>query len=137
MGAGSTAFNANNLTSFNDGTITLTATSTDQAGNTSAQTTQTFTKDVIAPANPTSVTLTNGLGQGIATRSQRSPTPRGALGRFRSLSRACWHAYLVCMRLQVRMNKRGLGFLQVVLAPVMPLHRCRCRQQPPVACPGS
>jgi hypothetical protein len=65
-GAGSVSFNANNLTTFNDGTITASATSTDLAGNTSGTTTGTNTKDVVAPDAPTAVAISNGGGQGSA-----------------------------------------------------------------------
>jgi hypothetical protein len=65
-GGGTQTFNSNNLTSFNDGTITASATATDAAGNTSAATTTTNTKDTVAPAAPTSVALSNGGGTGSA-----------------------------------------------------------------------
>jgi hypothetical protein len=65
-GAGSVSFNANNLTTFNDGTISASATATDQAGNASGATSTTNTKDVVAPNAPTAVTLTNGGGTGNA-----------------------------------------------------------------------
>jgi hypothetical protein len=64
-GAGTINFSANNLTTLNDGTITASASATDQAGN-SATSSTTSTKDVVAPNAPTTVTLANGGGTGNA-----------------------------------------------------------------------
>jgi hypothetical protein len=52
-GTGAWSFNALDLTTLNQGTLSYTATVTDAAGNTGAPATATDTKDTIAPAAPT------------------------------------------------------------------------------------
>ena len=53
-----------NATSLTDGSVAVSAVVTDLAGNTSASATTTNTKDTVAPATPTAVSLTNGGGSG-------------------------------------------------------------------------
>ncbi|HEX3604503.1 MAG TPA: hypothetical protein VH134_01170, partial [Candidatus Dormibacteraeota bacterium] len=63
---GTIAISALNATGLTDGSVAVSATATDLAGNISTATTTTTTKDTVAPATPTSVSLTNGLGSGSA-----------------------------------------------------------------------
>jgi large repetitive protein len=58
-GAGTVTFNGLNLSSLGEGSLTLTAISTDLAGNVSAARTVTVTKDTVAPAAPTAVYTDN------------------------------------------------------------------------------
>jgi hypothetical protein len=64
-GIGAWSKTAINLSSFNDGTITFALTETDAAGNQGTAST-TSTKDTVAPAAPSSVSLSNGGGQSNA-----------------------------------------------------------------------
>lgn len=68
-GGGTDLFTGLNLSTFTDGVITFKAWSSNASGNASGGTTSltsTFTKDTVAPATPTSVTLANGGGTGNA-----------------------------------------------------------------------
>lgn len=68
-GGGTEHFTGLNLTTLNDGTVTFKAWASNASGNATGGTTSatsTDTKDVVAPAKPSSVTLANGGGTGNA-----------------------------------------------------------------------
>ncbi|HEY2703546.1 MAG TPA: hypothetical protein VGL20_07645, partial [Candidatus Dormibacteraeota bacterium] len=73
---GTVAVNGINAASLTDSSVAVSATATDLAGNVSSAATTTTTKDVVAPAAPTSVSIGNGLGTGSA---YINGTNRGAL----------------------------------------------------------
>jgi Bacterial Ig domain len=58
-GSGTVTFVGIDVSSFGDGTVTITASSTDAAGNVSASRSASFVKDTVAPAAPTGVYVDN------------------------------------------------------------------------------
>ncbi|WP_171041255.1 beta strand repeat-containing protein [Sinomonas susongensis] len=67
-----------NLSGFVDGPITVTATATDAAGNTSPATTATLTKDTVAPGAPSLVVPTSVSSKDVASETVSGTAEPGA-----------------------------------------------------------